>query len=104
MLQDQKNHHIVIIEPFECKSLVDVISKLMNQPHMIEERENWHQCQKKEKSYWISGLTRALTGHKCKKTGKCVFSFNNWRVLGIFIVEFDVLMVNEILIEFCNFS
>nr|YP_002000418.1 putative HNH homing endonuclease [Oedogonium cardiacum]YP_002000460.1 putative HNH homing endonuclease [Oedogonium cardiacum]ABU88179.1 putative site-specific DNA endonuclease [Oedogonium cardiacum]ACC97280.1 putative HNH homing endonuclease [Oedogonium cardiacum]ACC97296.1 putative HNH homing endonuclease [Oedogonium cardiacum] len=107
MLQDQKNSHIVIIQPFECKSLVDVIDKLMNQPHMIEERENWHQLQKKEKSYWITGLTRTLTGHICKKIGKCVFSFKGWRVLGIFIVDFDVEMVNEslILIEFfSNFS
>ena len=42
---------------------------------MKEERESWDQCQKKEKSYWITALTRTLTGHVCKKTGKCVFSF-----------------------------
>nr|QUO99132.1 putative HNH homing endonuclease [Oedogonium capilliforme]QUO99167.1 putative HNH homing endonuclease [Oedogonium capilliforme] len=89
MLQDAKNNQVVIIEPSECSSLVDVIEKLMNQPHMKEERESWHQCKKKEKSYWITALTRTLTGHVCKKTGKCVFSFKGWRVLGIFIVEFD---------------
>jgi hypothetical protein len=89
MLQDAKNNQVVVIEPSECSSLVDVIEKLMNQPHMKEERESWHQCKKKEKSYWITALTRTLTGHVCKKTGKCVFSFKGWRVLGIFIVEFD---------------
>nr|QUO99215.1 putative HNH homing endonuclease [Oedogonium sp. HN1801B]QUO99251.1 putative HNH homing endonuclease [Oedogonium sp. HN1801B] len=89
MLHDQKNNQMVIIEPSECSSLVAVIEKLMNQPHMKEERERWHQYQKKEKSYWITGLTRTLTGHVCKKTGKCVFSFKGWRVLGIFIVDFD---------------
>lgn len=86
VLQHEKNHQIVSIEPSECPSLVDVISKLMNQPHMKEQRDSWHKCQKKEKSYWISGLTRTLTGHVCKKTGKSVFSFIGWRVLGIFIV------------------
>lgn len=86
VLQHEKNDQILIIEPSECASLVDVISKLMNQPYMKEQRDSWHKCQKKEKSYWISGLTRTLTGHICKKTGKSVFSFMGWRVLGIFIV------------------
>ena len=34
MLQDQKNNQMVIIEPSECSSLVDVIEKLMNQPEL----------------------------------------------------------------------
>ncbi len=75
ILQWIKTNEIVVIEPLEYSSLVDVVGYLMTFPQMIDKKESWDTCLKKEKHYSISGLTRTLTGHIDKKTGKSIFSF-----------------------------
>lgn len=74
---------IIKIGPNECTNLVAVIEKLMQHPSMVNERQSWDLTKKKEKHAILTSLTRSLTGHVDKKTGKCVFSFKNWRILGI---------------------
>jgi hypothetical protein len=73
----------VIFGPCECSSLVAVVEKLMQHPQMASLRQNWNTYPKKEKHYAITALTRSLTGHVDKKTGKSVFTFFGWRLLGI---------------------
>lgn len=82
-LEYTKTGQIVNIKPSECSSLVDVINKLMSEPQMENEQKSWDKCIKKEKHYSITALTRTLTGHIDKQTGKSVYSFMGWRVLGI---------------------
>lgn len=60
---------IVTIGPFECKSLIAVMDKLMQHPQMVDKCKKWETCHKKEKHYAITALTRTLTGHVDKKTG-----------------------------------
>lgn len=55
----------------------------MQHPSMTSIRPNWYLCSKKEKHYAITALTRTLTGYIDKKTNKSVFTFLNWRLLGI---------------------
>lgn len=82
-LEYTETGEVVTIEPFECPNIVLVIDKLISHPTMEEERENWNLCQKKEKYYGVSGLTRILTGHVDRKTGKRLYSFMGWKLLGI---------------------
>lgn len=86
-LEYTKTGKVVKIEPCECSSLVAVINKLMSEPQMNEERQSWDRCEKKEKHYSITALTRTLTGHVDKRTGKSVYTFMGWRVLGINILD-----------------
>lgn len=76
---------VVNIEPFECPNVVSVIDKLMSHPRMKGKpaKQSWTLSEKKEKAYGASGLTRILTGHVDKKTGKRLYSLMGWRVLGI---------------------
>jgi hypothetical protein len=83
ILQSCISEDVITIGPCECFSLVDVVNKLMLHPRMSVEYENWIKHPNKEKHYLITALTRALTGHIDKKTGKSVYTFKNWRVLGI---------------------
>jgi hypothetical protein len=55
----------------------------MLHPQMEDKRQSWDLCEKKEKHYSITALTRTLTGHIDKPTGKSVYTFMGWRVLGI---------------------
>lgn len=54
---------------------------------MISKRESWNTCEKKEKFYALTALTRTLTGHVDEKTKKSVFTFWNWRVTGINLLD-----------------
>ncbi len=85
IIQWIQTNEIVIIEPFTYPSLVDVINYLMIYPQMVDKQQSWESCLKKEKYSAVTALTRILTGHIDKKTGKKLFSFMGWRVLGIFI-------------------
>lgn len=98
-----------IIEPFECSSLAHTFKRICTFKGicMKGERESWHQYEKKEKSYWITGLTRTLTGHVCKKTGKHIpLIGKGWRVLGTHIpLKSGIrILMNGNLIDSCNFS
>jgi hypothetical protein len=74
---------ILIIEPFECPNVVYVIEKLMLHPKMKKQRESWDASKNKNKYYAVTALTRILSGHIDQRTGRRLFSFNEWRVLGI---------------------
>jgi hypothetical protein len=82
-LEHTATGEILTVEPFECANIVFVIDKLMSHPLMAEKLEDWVSCEKKEKHYGVSGLTRHLTGHIDEKTGKRLYSIMGWRVLGI---------------------
>lgn len=74
---------ILTIEPFECPNVIYVIEKLMLHPLMKKQRESWNVCKNKNRYYTVTALTRILTGHIDQRTGKKLFSFNDWKVLGI---------------------
>ena len=82
-LQHIPSGEILRIEPFECPNVVYVIEKLMLHPQMEKRRESWNVSKNKNKYYTVSALTRVLSGHIDQKTGKKLFSFNEWKVLGI---------------------
>lgn len=85
-LYNKKSESIVKIGPCECNHMVDVINKLMSYPDMANERDIWLGYKKKEKYPVLTGLTRLLTGHVDKRTRKALFSYKNWRILGINII------------------
>ncbi len=76
---------IIDINPFECRSLFEVVNKLMLHPQMSDFKESWisFQQNRRGKHPAYSGLTRILTGNIDRRTKKMVFSYKNWRVLGI---------------------
>jgi hypothetical protein len=82
-----KTGEILKIEPCECASLVSVVNKLMLHPQMESKREAWDRHEHKEKYSGLTALTRTLTGHVDKSTGKSVYTFMGWRVLGINIID-----------------
>lgn len=86
-LKYTKTGDILTINPYECSSLVFVIDKLMLHPQMENKRQNWNLSKNKEKHYAISGLTRMLTGYIDKKSGKGLYSFMGWIILGINLVD-----------------
>lgn len=71
--------------PQECSSMVFVIDKWVKHPTMIAYQKKWKECSRKEKFYLYTALTRLFTGHRDLKSGKCLFSVANWRLLGIFL-------------------
>ena len=82
-LYNSKSEGFIKIGPCECTSIVEVVNKLMLHPDMINSRESWVAYAKKEKHSAVTALTRMLTGHIDKRTGKKVFSYKNWHILGI---------------------
>lgn len=74
---------VVKIGPCECSCIVDVVDKLMSDPLMENQKQNWRLYVQKQKHPAVTILTRMLTGHIDKRTGKRVFSYQNWRILGI---------------------
>ena len=82
-LEHTETLETVIIEPFECPNIVFVINKLMLHPQLEQRRENWNRFPNKKKHFAVSALTRILTGHIDQRTGKSLYSFMGWRVLGI---------------------
>ncbi len=85
-LYNQKSGSVVKIGPCECNHMVSVIDKLMSYPDMANDKDFWLGYEKKEKYPVLTGLTRLLTGHVDKRTGKGLFSYKNWRILGINII------------------
>lgn len=85
ILKHIETNQTMVIKPNETKNVTEVIDLLISHPQMEEKRASWNDCQKKEKSFPVSALTRILTGHRDKKTQKSVYSFMGWRLLGIFI-------------------
>lgn len=57
---------------------------LLTHPEMESERYSFNKLANKSQHALTSALTRTLTGHRDKKTKKSVFTFKNWRVLGIY--------------------
>lgn len=80
-----KTQEVIIIKPFETANVTEVINILMHHPQMKKKKQIWETIKKKEKSYGVSALTRILTGHIDKKTGKSLYSFMGWQLSGIFI-------------------
>lgn len=94
LLKHIQTNQTLVIKPDANANITEVIDQLMNHPQMKHKKVAWDHYQKKEKSYGVSALTRILTGHIDKKTGKSVYSFMGWQLLGIF-VEKNVLLQNE---------
>lgn len=86
-LQHVISNETITIEPCECTSLVYVVEKLMAHPLMESKRESWETCKKKENFYALTALTRTLTGHVDERTKKSVFTFWNWRVTDINLLD-----------------
>jgi hypothetical protein len=95
ILQWIKTNEIVVIEPLEFSSLVDVVGYLMTFPQMIDKKESWDTCLKKEKHYSISGLTRTLTGHVDKKQSceAMCFFFYGVESIRYFYLKFLVIFI-----------
>ncbi len=95
ILQWIKTNEIVVIEPLEFSSLVDVVGYLMTFPQMIDKKESWDTCLKKEKHYSISGLTRTLTGHVDKKQAceAMCFFFYGVESIRYFYLKFLVIFI-----------
>ena len=76
----------IVIEPGECSSLQEVVTKWMAHPEMEFKREAWLNCEEKKRFnfYELTALTRTLTGHRDAVTKKSLYSVSGWRVLGIF--------------------
>ncbi len=73
----------VVIEPSECPNLTFVVNKLMQCPSMHDKRTKWDLEQHKSQNWIVSSLTRIITGYRCSKTGKMLFSVLGWTVKGI---------------------
>jgi hypothetical protein len=50
---------------------------------MADVRERWSVYPQKEKHPAVTILTRMLTGNIDSRTSKRVFTYKNWRILGI---------------------
>ena len=85
LLNHIKTKQVLHIKPFEFSNLTEVIDLLMQYPQMKHKRSAWNKHKKKEKAYEVSALTRILTGHIDPKTGKSVYSFSGWQLLGVFL-------------------
>lgn len=83
ILQSTKTNAEVVIQPGECKSLVQVIDQWLSHSEMHEKRSLWLACENKEKFTLYTGLTRMLTGHRDQKTNKAVYSVAGWRIKGL---------------------
>lgn len=83
VLQSTKTNAEVVIQPGECKSLVEVIDKWLSHSEMLEKRSLWLACENKEKFTLYTGFTRMLTGHRDQKTKKAVYSVAGWRIKGL---------------------
>lgn len=82
-LSNPNSAELVKIGPCECSCIVDVVDKLMSNPLMENQKNSWRTYVQKQKHPAVTILTRMLTGHIDKRTGKRVFSYQNWRILGI---------------------
>ena len=75
----------IVIQPDECSSLTEVVNKWIEHPEMADHKQSWVDCSEKEKFYFLTALTRILTGHVDEKTTKALYSVKGWKVLGIFV-------------------
>lgn len=86
ILESIETKEQIVMEPFECSSLQEAVTKWMAHPEMESKRKAWLNTEEKKRSqfYEYTALTRILTGHQDKKTKKVLYSVSGWRVLGIF--------------------
>ena len=75
--------HNKIIEISNRNELITYLKQEGNSySNFILERIDRSSIEKKG-NYAVTALTRILSGHIDQRTGKKLFSFNEWRVLGI---------------------
>jgi hypothetical protein len=86
ILQSNITNATVIIPPMECTSLREVVYLWLSHPELADRYyDQWVNTENKEKYSLYTGLTRCLTGHRDRKTGKAVYSVAGWRIAVILV-------------------